>query len=53
MSGKEEDSGKGPKMSSHEPNEKGAIGGHAAKTETTSTPPQGVTGAYQCNDPSF
>ena len=49
MSGKEEEtagpSGKEPKMSSHAPSEKGAIGGHAVKTETTSAPPQGETGA--------
>ena len=49
MSGKEEEtagpSGKEPKISSHEPNEKGAIGGHAVKTETTSASPQRETGA--------
>ena len=49
MSGKEEEtagsSGKEPKISSHAPDVKGAIGGHAVKTETTSTPPQGETGA--------
>ena len=49
MSGKEEEtagpSEKEPKMSSHAPDEKGTISGHAVKTETTSTPPQGETGA--------
>ena len=49
MSGKEEEtagpSGKEPKMSSHAPSEKGAIGGHAVKTETTSALPQGEAGA--------
>lgn len=34
-----------PKIPSHAPDEKGAIGGHEVKTETTSTPPQEGTGA--------
>lgn len=49
MSTKEEvnagPSEKEPKTSSHAPSEKGAIGGHAVKTETTSAPPQEETGA--------
>ena len=54
-SGKEEEtagpSGKEPKMSTHAPSEKGAIGGHAVKTETTSAPPQGETGADALKQP--